>query len=611
MRKISFLFVVLLITCISSAFAQRCSPKISFQKNSIRLSKQGGWIPDPPVPVPDPDPYVPPHTPVVPPAPQVLIPNGNSSWEHGERGCRVEWDGLPGNLIKMELYHGDNLVGEFIGWENNDNSAVRSVTIPSNWGSGIDFRIKVIDNLDNYLWSDWFQISAPIDVSLPNSATRWSTNQTNPTITWSGSEGATVRIELHKGSQLIEVLAANTPNLGTYEFNGTVLARWGTGGGYKIVISDNLQNTYSSQSFYIDPIYISSPSEGEIWYKGRIPESIKWIGGSSVSQVALYRGNSLVTHLTDNWIDNQNEFNITQVIPGNWTDSPMYRVKVTSLDRANNTIVGWSDYFEVRISNDVLDGAAIFATQLSSELARPSDIDYWRFTAENDFIYDFNVNSNTQVKIEVMDRNGSRVLATDGNNGDMNWYCRQSGTYYIRVTALNGTSTGTYTLDLRKKLPPENQRQFSLAGTFGMPVSELSDVITSGFTGSFAYLPVKFVEAGVQFASVTVDKETITDNEALSLNYMGGFIGIRTPELLRISLRGGIGYQGKISDTQVYLRHEYIDYLNSLNNGIRPYYGIDYKMVYSHYGTALFLRLEQVITQGSLGITSVGLNFAF
>ena len=621
MRKFYTILIVCLIVLPTLVFAST-----DCEKSPVSRSKQTpDWLDDPVEEVEEDeedeedeeensgsnDIYVPLVEVYVAPTPKVSLPDGNTSWEHGVRNRRVEWDGLEGSLVKIELYRGDDLVGSFADWDSNDGYEVRSATVSPSWGSGIDFRIKVEDNLRNYLWSDWFQISAPIDVSYPNSATRWSTNQPGPTLAWSGAEGTTVRIELYQGTQLIEVLASNTPNLGTWEYNGVVPARWGTGSNYLILISDNLQNTYPSERFSIDPIYISNPTEGYIWYKGRIPPAIEWVGGSTVVQVDLYRGSTFVRHLTDSWIDNRNQLNLTQPTQGGWTESPLYRVKVTSLNQSNNTIVGWSEYFEVRISNDVVAGAELFFTQISSELARPSDIDYWKFTAENNFIYDFNVNSTTQIKIEVMDSAGSRVLDTDGNSGDMNWYCHRSGTYYVRVVALNGTSTGTYTLDLRKKLPPENQRHFSLAATFGKPVSELSDVITSGYGASFAYLPIRYAEIGAQFMSVTVDKETITDDDALTLNYLGGFIGARTPELFRISLRGGIGYQGKISDSEVYLRHEYIDYLNSLNNGMRPYYGVDYKMVFNHYGTALFLRLEQVLTQGSMGITSIGVNFAF
>jgi hypothetical protein len=88
----------------------------------------------------------------------VTAPDASTVWHHGEVPTTIVWSGSEATQVFMELYKGDLYVAEFLPLTANDGTETPTFTIPSEWGTGSDFRIRVMGDDDKWGWSEEFGI---------------------------------------------------------------------------------------------------------------------------------------------------------------------------------------------------------------------------------------------------------------------------------------------------------------------------------------------------------------------------------------------------------------------------------------------------------------------
>ncbi|MBN1461458.1 MAG: hypothetical protein JXA57_18170, partial [Armatimonadetes bacterium] len=67
-----------------------------------------------------------------------------------------------GSQARGLLYKNGSYVAEAHGWTANDGDCGTTTSaIPSSWGTGSDYQIKVEDSDGNYGWSAYFTIRSP------------------------------------------------------------------------------------------------------------------------------------------------------------------------------------------------------------------------------------------------------------------------------------------------------------------------------------------------------------------------------------------------------------------------------------------------------------------
>lgn len=148
----------------------------------------------------------------------VTDPDGTACWSTGTTEATVAWEGFPGERVKCDVYRNDRFMGDFCGWVNNNDSEVRQACIPSRWGTGSGFRIRIVDDQGVLGWSEEFEIgSLPVTVD-------------GKTIEWTGGSDS-VKVELYDGVTSVSDLSGWIDNNGSFSLQNTsVPAEYNLGG---------------------------------------------------------------------------------------------------------------------------------------------------------------------------------------------------------------------------------------------------------------------------------------------------------------------------------------------------------------------------------------------
>ncbi len=97
-------------------------------------------------------------------------PDDSVVWIHGAAMTELAWSGCEGSTVSADLYYGLNRVTRLIEDSPNDDGEIPLGLVLAEWGTGSDFRIKVIDENNKFGWSDYFAIYGPqewSDAGLP------------------------------------------------------------------------------------------------------------------------------------------------------------------------------------------------------------------------------------------------------------------------------------------------------------------------------------------------------------------------------------------------------------------------------------------------------------
>ncbi len=92
-------------------------------------------------------------------------PDDGVVWTHGEAMTEIAWFDCEGSLVSADLYSGMTRLVRLFENSDNDGTETPVGTVAAEWGTGADFRIKVLDEDGKFGWSDEFAIYAPAEWS--------------------------------------------------------------------------------------------------------------------------------------------------------------------------------------------------------------------------------------------------------------------------------------------------------------------------------------------------------------------------------------------------------------------------------------------------------------
>ena len=331
----------------------------------------------------------------------VTDPTSSTTWEHYETNTQVVWNypaidaPLSGDEVLLQLYSGATYVADYSGgYITNTGTYTRTEGINPAWGTGSNYRIKVLDNLGNFGWSDSFTVNNVeiIPVSEPSSSTEWMQYSSNHSITWdsTGIAGVNVTIDIYKNGSFVETLSSSTSNDGSWVYTGPVPGSWTADTDYQIKVTDTYGDYGYSDQFEVtessgQEIYqISDPSAVTTWTHFDTDLPINWntqsdegganalltsmtnntarvlagsntgilgrmfagwnsssLSGDSVT-IELHKGGSLLVTLTASTY-NDNSWIYAGPVPMEWVPGSDYQIKV--IDNLSNW--GISDQFTV------------------------------------------------------------------------------------------------------------------------------------------------------------------------------------------------------------------------------------------------------------------------
>jgi len=308
----------------------------------------------------------------------VTVPADTTVWKHYETGAEVYWEYpaiLSGDSIMIEVYDdiGSTYIGGFTDdWISNSGSFTRSKMISPSWGTGDEFRVKVIDELGNYGWSAAFEIEPDevIEVLVPTSETQWMHYSIDNTVRWdtTGVLSDSVTISVYKDNVFVETLTATTLNTGEWTYPDPVPGAWAADTTYQIYIEDNYSDYGWSQEFEVaaasgqNVIVVTTPDSNSVWthFISGYPidweystksESARGITASSTGFEPL-AGDSVRIELLDNsvhvaylseWIPNTGAYELMESVSMNWGTGNQYQIEIVD----NTANYGMSEEFRI------------------------------------------------------------------------------------------------------------------------------------------------------------------------------------------------------------------------------------------------------------------------
>ncbi|MBD3419214.1 MAG: hypothetical protein GF398_03750 [Chitinivibrionales bacterium] len=294
----------------------------------------------------------------------VTSPDSGMSWYHGDSTRTITWEESFGDSALVLIYRADILMDTLCNWDISQGFCPAGDSIPSSYGKGVDYRIKVLDNTGNFGWGGPLRIAADtqavITVRQPDSTTIWFHHQTKRVITATGHEDSLVQAELWRsGAFLVNLIPRDTlaPTDSVLYFNNPVQTTWTPGDTYQIRVVDGIGNRGWSRRFAIksdslEQYSVTTPDADDVWYHGQTDIALAFNGPENMNLSALlYYANTLVDTFTDSIVSVASALRAA-AIPSNWGAGDAFTVKVIdSLGR-----FGVSDTFEIRADSlNVID----------------------------------------------------------------------------------------------------------------------------------------------------------------------------------------------------------------------------------------------------------------
>lgn len=318
----------------------------------------------------------------------ITYPDAATVWQEYQIDTYCDWEDATGDSVYIEIYQGSIYKGLYHEWTDNDGHCTHNGAL-EDWGTGTDFRLKVIDANSDYGWSEFFTIQAAsgqIQILYPLSTTIWQEFQIDTYCDWANATGDSVYIEIHKGTVNLDIYHEWTDNDGHCTHNGA-LDDWGTGTDFRLKIIDAVGNSGWSDYFTIvsgspNQIDVIYPEATTIWIEFQTNTSCDWLyaSGDSVCvdiyQGATYRG------LWHDWTDNDGHTSRNGALD-DWGSGTDFRLKV--IDAAGNS--GWSEYFTIEaVLPDQIYVTYPLATTTWVEYQINTDCDWTNASGDSVFI---------------------------------------------------------------------------------------------------------------------------------------------------------------------------------------------------------------------------------
>jgi subtilisin family serine protease len=181
------------------------------------------------------------------PALTITSPLSGTDWSRGSTRT-IEWTtvGSQNASVKLQLYRGNTKVKDISFKAANDG--LYDWLLPNSLAAASNYRIKLntVDNLVS-TWSGLFTISLPtLAVTAPAAEAAWTRGST-PTITWTktGTQNASVKVQLFRGTTKVLDIAGSTPNDGSLPWLIPVTLAAGSNYRVKVKTADGLVSGFS------------------------------------------------------------------------------------------------------------------------------------------------------------------------------------------------------------------------------------------------------------------------------------------------------------------------------------------------------------------------------
>jgi hypothetical protein len=188
----------------------------------------------------------------------VIAPDTTTVWYTGETGQAISWSGSASDSAAVVLVRWGMVVDTVVGWDVDSGHATRISAVPTAWGTGTGFRVKVIDNQGSFGLSDSFEINGDslnrIVVTVPNGTSFWRSGRQDSTyvVRWTGLRPDSVHVDLYRGNTYIAPVtdfAGDTLN--SAPVLDTIPTSWGTGSNYRVRVTDPVGHYGLSEEFRI------------------------------------------------------------------------------------------------------------------------------------------------------------------------------------------------------------------------------------------------------------------------------------------------------------------------------------------------------------------------
>ena len=279
----------------------------------------------------------------------VTNPDASTVWVEFQTNTSCDWNNAKGETVYIEIYKGVAYFGIYQEETANDGSSIRTAAL-GNWGTGTDYRLKVIDEKDNFGWSEFFSIGTgaanQIDVIYPVSSTIWVEFQTNTYCDWSNAAGDSVYIEIYKDNTLKGIFNDWTNNDGHCTRN-MALDDWGTGTDFRLKVIDVQNNFGWSENFTIEafvpgPIIVIYPDASTVWQEFQTDTYCDWYNATgSTVYIEIYKSDTYLDIYQDE-TDNDGHTSRNGAL-GDWGTGSDFRLRVID----SNSNEGWSEYFTI------------------------------------------------------------------------------------------------------------------------------------------------------------------------------------------------------------------------------------------------------------------------
>ncbi len=226
---------------------------------------------------------------------QVSAPNGGETWKVYD-SQDITWTasaGIANVKIELSLNSGADYTQVIAASTPNDGTFAWDPIPPEAQGAACRVMVSDVDNPGTYDESDAdFGIALPgIEVTQPNGAETWDVYDSHD-ITWTASPGITnvkIELSLNSGSSYPQVIAASTPNDGTFTWDP--IPPEAASDHCRVRISDAANaavNDTSDADFtvHLPTIHVTSPNGGENWQVGST-HNITWDVDPSITDVKI------------------------------------------------------------------------------------------------------------------------------------------------------------------------------------------------------------------------------------------------------------------------------------------------------------------------------------
>ena len=226
---------------------------------------------------------------------QVSAPNGGETWKVYD-SQDITWTasaGITNVKIELSLDSGLNYTQVISASTPNDGTFAWDPIPPEAQGAACRVMVSDVDNPATYDESDAdFAIAMPgIEVTQPNGAETWDVYDSQD-ITWTASPGITnvkIELSLNSGASYPQVIAASTPNDGTFPWDP--IPPEAASDHCRVRISDAANaavNDTSDADFtvHLPTIHVTSPNGGEKWQVGST-HAITWDVDPSITDVKI------------------------------------------------------------------------------------------------------------------------------------------------------------------------------------------------------------------------------------------------------------------------------------------------------------------------------------